>query len=107
MGQPLYGRQTPDGWPLDEAAWSSPGQMTARFEVARAIGSGAGGLFSPPGAPQPPGPALPGLPGATRALYDEVLQQSLGPGTRAALAQAGSPQEWNAFLLSSPEMMRR
>jgi uncharacterized protein (DUF1800 family) len=104
LGQPLYGRQTPDGWPLDEAAWSSPGQMATRFEVARAIGSSASGLFSPPGAPQPPGPALPG---AARALYDEVLQQSLGPGTRAALAQAGSPQEWNAFLLSSPEMMRR
>jgi uncharacterized protein (DUF1800 family) len=104
LGQPLYGRQTPDGWPLDEAAWSSPGQMATRFEVARAIGSSASGLFSPPGAPQPPGPALPG---AARALHDEVLQQSLGPGTRAALAQAGSPQEWNAFLLSSPEMMRR
>ena len=107
LGQPLYGRQTPDGWPLDEAAWSSPGQMATRFEVARAIGSSASGLFSPPGAPQPPGPALQSLAGAARALHDVVLQQSLGPRTRAALAQAGSPQEWNAFLLSSPEMMRR
>jgi uncharacterized protein (DUF1800 family) len=107
LGQPLYGRQTPDGWPLDEAAWSSPGQMATRFEVARAIGSGAGGLFNPPGSPQAQGPALPGPPGAARALHDEVLQQSLGPGTRTALAQAGSPQEWNAFFLSSPEMMRR
>lgn len=104
LGQPLYGRQTPDGWPLDEAAWSSPGQMTARFEVARAIGSGDGGLFTPQGAPPTRGPALPG---AARALHDQVLQHSLGPGTRAALAQAGSPQEWNAFLLSSPELMRR
>jgi hypothetical protein len=36
-----------------------------------------------------------------------VLQHHLGPGTRAALTQAATPQEWNTFLLSSPEMMRR
>jgi len=108
LGQPPYGRQTPDGWPLDEAAWSSPGQMTARFEVARAIGSGSGGLFTPAGAaqgtPPPPGPTTPQAP---RALYDQVLQHLVGSGTRAALAQAATPQEWNAFLLSSPELMRR
>ena len=112
LGQPLYGRQTPDGWPLDEAAWSSPGQMTARFEVARAIGSGSGGLFSSSGTPTgtlpgPPQPPAPPTPQAPRALYDQVLQHHLGPGTRAALAQAATPQEWNTFLLSSPEMMRR
>ena len=58
LGQPLCGCQTPDGWPLNEAAWSSPGQMTARFEVARAIGSGSGGLFSSSGTPNGtlPGP---------------------------------------------------
>jgi uncharacterized protein (DUF1800 family) len=108
LGQPLYGRQTPDGWPLDEAAWSSPGQMTVRFEVARAIGSGSGGLFTPAGTaqgtPPPPGSTTPQAP---RALYDQVLQHLLGPPTRAALAQAATPQEWNAFLLSSPELMRR
>jgi hypothetical protein len=27
--------------------------------------------------------------------------------TRAALAQARSPQEWNTFLLSAPELMYR
>ncbi|MCE2690322.1 MAG: DUF1800 domain-containing protein [Rubrivivax sp.] len=108
LGQPLYGRQTPDGWPLDEAAWSGPGQMTARFEVARAIGSGSGNLFTPAGAaqgtPPPPGSSVPQAP---RLLFDQVLQHRLGPGTRAALAQATTPQEWNTFLLSSPEMMRR
>ncbi len=108
LGQPLYGRQTPDGWPLDEAAWSGPGQMTARFEVARAIGSGSGSLFTPAGAaqgtPPPPGSSVPQAP---RLLFDQVLQHRLGPGTRAALAQATTPQEWNTFLLSSPEMMRR
>src|SRR4051812_30451213 len=39
LGQPLYGRQTPDGYPLQQSAWSSAGQMTTRFEIARAIAS--------------------------------------------------------------------
>jgi uncharacterized protein (DUF1800 family) len=120
LGQPLYGRQTPDGWPLDEAAWSSPGQMTARFEVARAIGSGSGGLFSvqrtgpgtsaAPGAGSPQVPQIPQAPQwpqAPRTLHDQVLKHLLGPRSQAALAQAATPQEWNTFLLSSPEMMRR
>ena len=29
------------------------------------------------------------------------------PATRKALDQAGSPQEWNMYLLSSPEFMHR
>ena len=109
LGQPLYGRQTPDGWPMDEAAWSSPGQMTVRFEVARAIGAGAGGLFVSPGSTPPPTPVVSqaATPPPSRVLYTQWLHHHLGPGTRAALAQAGSPQEWTTFLLSSPEWMRR
>ena len=45
MGEPLYGRETPDGYPLTQSGWASPGQMTTRFEIARAIGSGSAGLF--------------------------------------------------------------
>lgn len=104
LGQPLYGRQTPDGWPLDEGAWASPGQMTVRFEVARAIGSGSAGLFRSEG---PTPQEVPAFPQLANALYYQALQHNLGSSTRAALAQAGSPQEWATFLLSSPEMMRR
>ena len=104
LGQPLYGRQTPDGWPLDESAWASPGQMTVRFEVARAIASGSAGLFRSEGPTPQEAPAFPQL---ANALYYQALQHSLGSSTRAALAQAGSPQEWATFLLSSPELMRR
>ena len=46
LGEPLYGRVTPDGYPLTEAAWTSSGQMVRRFEIARAIGSGNAGLFN-------------------------------------------------------------
>ncbi len=104
MGEPLYGRQTPDGYPLTESAWASPGQMTTRFEIAKAIGSGSAGLFKTDG-PQPQERAA--FPQLTNALYFQYLQKTLSPGTRQTLDQAGSPQEWNSFLLSSPEMMRR
>jgi hypothetical protein len=41
------------------------------------------------------------------ALYYEFLQKGVSAPTRAALDQATSPQEWNTFFLSSPEMMNR
>jgi uncharacterized protein (DUF1800 family) len=43
LGEPLYGRPTPDGYPLTQAAWASAGQMTARFEIARIIGNSSAG----------------------------------------------------------------
>ncbi len=104
MGEPLYGRQTPDGYSLDEAAWASPGQMTTRFEIAKAIGSGHAGLFKTDEAQPQERPAFPQL---ANPLYFQSLQKTLSPATRQALDQAGSQQEWNTFLLSSPEMMHR
>ena len=104
MGQPLYGRQTPDGYPLIDSAWASPGQMTTRFDIARTIASGSAGLFRTEG-PQPlEKPAFPQL---ASAVYFQSIEPTLGPATRLALQQAGTPQEWNTFLLSSPEMMHR
>jgi len=104
MGEPLYGRQTPDGYALDAAAWSSAGQMATRFEIAKAIGSGSAGLFKTDG-PQPT--EQPAFPQLANALYYRALEPTLGANTRNALAQATSPQEWNSFLLSSPEFMHR
>jgi uncharacterized protein (DUF1800 family) len=104
MAEPLYGRQTPDGYPLTESGWASPGQMTTRFEIAKAIGGGAAGLFKSDGAQPQEKPAFPQL---ANALYYQSLQQSLAPATRQALEQAASPQEWNTLLLSSPELMHR
>ncbi|MBV5291913.1 MAG: DUF1800 family protein [Curvibacter lanceolatus] len=104
LGEPLYGRSTPDGYPLEAAAWSSAGQMSTRFEVARAIGSGPAGLFKTEATPPVEQPAFPQL---SNALYHQGLAPSLSPRTRQALEQASSPQEWNTFLLSSPEFMNR
>ncbi|APW40807.1 hypothetical protein RD110_19390 [Rhodoferax koreense] len=104
MGEPLYGRATPDGYPLDAAAWASPGQMATRFEIARAIGAGSAGLFRTEG-PQPV--ERPAFPQLTNALYYQSIDATLGAATKTALAQAASAQEWNGFLLSAPEFMNR
>lgn len=100
LGQGLYDKQTPDGYPLTDDAWNSPGQMTTRFELARQIGGGAAPLFRPDGTNTPvPMPDLSALRGRTQAL--------LAPNTREALAQAGSPQQWLSLFLSSPDFMYR
>jgi uncharacterized protein (DUF1800 family) len=104
MGEPLYGRQTPDGYPLVASGWDSAGQLTTRFEIAKAIGSGSAGLFKTDG-PQPT--ERPAFPQLANALYYQAIQSTLGTATRSALDQASSPQEWNTFLLAAPETMRR
>jgi uncharacterized protein (DUF1800 family) len=126
LGQPPFGRQTPDGWPLDEAAWSGSGQLTARFEVARAIVSAGPALYRPASVATPadpesrPAPAeaaasapapAPAPAGATAPRLDDpaflrMLTERLAPATRQVLEAAGSPAERLAFLLSSPEFMR-
>src|SRR5579859_5538590 len=38
QNEALFGHASPDGYALTEAAWSGSGQLTRRFEIARAIG---------------------------------------------------------------------
>lgn len=104
MGEPLYGHETPDGYPLNRAAWASAGQMTTRFEIARTLGANGAVLFrTDDGAPleKPSWPPL-----AASRVAQSVQMEASAP-TRAALAQAGSPQDWNTYLLASPEFMAR
>ena len=103
LGELPYNRQTPDGYPLEESAWASPGQMAARFEIARAIGTGSAGLFHAEGE-NADAPAFPRL---ASAFYYGSIEPTRGAATRAALERAGSPQDWSVFLLSSPEFMMR
>jgi uncharacterized protein (DUF1800 family) len=104
LSEPLYGHATPDGYPLIDSAWNGPGQMVTRFEVARAIGSNASGLFKIEGPPVLEQPAFPLI---ANSLYFNSIQPTLGAATVKALSQANSPQDWNTLLLSSPEFMRR
>ncbi|MFZ6871902.1 DUF1800 domain-containing protein [Undibacterium sp. Di27W] len=129
MGQQLNGRQTPDGYAMNESAWASSGQMTVRFDIARSIAGGSPGLFkidtpaaqpaaamsaaqgmqaapvAPPvaQAPQekPPQPALAASP------YVKSWSTKFSPATQTVLNQTRTAQEWNAIFLASPEMMHR
>jgi uncharacterized protein (DUF1800 family) len=101
LGEAPFNRQTPDGYPLTAANWESPGQMSRRFEIARAIGTGNVHLFD---AEDGGAATATGFPQLSNRLYFEAIEPFLAANTRAALAKAGSPQEWNTFLLASPEM---
>jgi hypothetical protein len=104
LGEPLFGRQTPDGYPLVESGWASSGQISRRFEIARAIGSGNGGLFEPEdGSP----PATTGFPQLSGRLYFTAVEPFLSAHARTALDRAGSQLEWNTFLLASPDFNYR
>ena len=100
LGEPLYGRQTPDGYPLGEAGWASSGQVSRRFEIAKAVASGSGGLFDPEDGSHPLSGGFPQL--ASRTYYD-AFEPRLSNATRTALDRATSQVEWNTFLLASPE----
>ncbi|NCT82390.1 MAG: DUF1800 domain-containing protein [Comamonadaceae bacterium] len=103
LGQSPYNRQTPDGYPMDENAWAGPGQMTTRFEIARAIGSGSAGLFKVEGEAKD----RPAFPQLAQPLYYEGIAPRLAAATQQALGAATSPQEWNTYLLASPDFMHR
>src|SRR5215467_5155869 len=103
LAQGLYNRPTPDGYPMTAVAWDGPGQLALRFEIARQIGSNGAGMFK---APPPDTAERPAFPQIDSAFYFNAVQPRLREATRTALDQAGSPQEWNALFLSSPEFMR-
>jgi uncharacterized protein (DUF1800 family) len=100
LGEAPYGRQTPDGYALTEPSWASPGQISRRFEIARSIGSGNAGLFDSQDGDTG---TLAGFPQVSGRLYFETFEPFLAANTRSALARANSQQEWNTFLLSSPD----
>jgi uncharacterized protein (DUF1800 family) len=104
LGESLYGRPTPDGYPLGANDWASSGQLSRRFEIARNIASGNGGLFEPEdGTPS----TITGFPRVASRLYFDLVEGSLSSTTRQALERAASQQEWNTYLLASPEFNHR
>jgi uncharacterized protein (DUF1800 family) len=106
MGEPLYGHETPDGYPMDAASWSGPGQMETRFEFAQALGHGNLPLFAPqPAAQMPKPPPMP--PVLLQTAYYQAVAPGLSSATRNALAQSANPGDKAMLLLASPEFMRR
>lgn len=104
LGEPPYAHQTPDGYSLTEAGWASSGQMSRRFEIARAIASPNAGLFEPEDGSIATGAGFPRL--ASRVYFD-AWEPFLSERTKSALDSATSQQEWNTLLLASPEFNYR
>jgi hypothetical protein len=88
LGEGLYNRQTPDGYPDGEAAWSSSGQMAARFDIARALGSGSAGLFKAERTERAPTMATLQMPAAA-AITAPMAAQAAQPAQPAQSAQSG------------------
>jgi uncharacterized protein (DUF1800 family) len=117
MGEPLYGHETPDGYPMDAASWSGPGQMETRFEFAQALGHGGLPLFAAPPTPaamsgMAPAPAAPAAPqpvppALLQTAYYPVVAPTLSSATQNALSQGTNPGDKAMLLLASPEFMRR
>lgn len=100
LSEPLFGRPTPDGYSLVQNAWDSSGQLSLRFDIAHTLGSGNAGLFDPEtGQPA----TLSGFPRLSSRLYFTYVEPGLSKSTRTALERANSQQEWNTFLLASPD----
>ena len=104
LGEPWYGHPTPDGYALIEAAWASSGQMSRRFEIARAIASSNAGLFEPDDGSAA---TSTGFPTFSTRVYFEAVEPLLSAPTKDALEHASSQQEWNTLLLSSPDFNYR
>src|SRR5690606_27236840 len=92
MGEPLYGRRTPDGYPMERDAWQNSGQMLTRFESARFFGGRAAALYVPYVQGQKPPKRA--VPEAARQAYDGILRNGLSAETRKTLEQAKTTQEW-------------
>ena len=114
LGQPLYGRSTPDGYPPDTAYWNGSGQMDSRFQVARqltAIALAQGSSLSPTSnGSSASAAALPAAESSASRRESErktwaLLKFTLTPRTQRVLDDMATPRERLTLLLASPEFM--
>ena len=109
LGEPPFGRETPDGYATVEAAWASPGQMTTRFDIARTLvggnGNGNGGLFRIDGLAVP-APLPKARVESAAWLRTQAPRES--EATRQALLETlqSHPGDWSWVAIVSPEFMR-
>lgn len=105
LGQPLYRRITPDGYPLTQSEWSGSGQLTSRFDWARRVIVAPRRFYQ--AADQKPPVQLPPVPNLPDIYKRTQRYEALSPATRQAIESARTIQDANTYLLASPEFMRR
>jgi uncharacterized protein (DUF1800 family) len=91
LGQPIFGRQTPDGWPDRADAWMNTGAILNRINFGLALAAGR-----VPGASLATWPLTPSLRAQSRpAQVDGVIKAILGgqssPETRSILMSGENP----------------
>ena len=91
LGQPIFGRQTPDGWPDRGDAWMNTGAILNRINFGLAVAAGR-----VPGASLASWPSAASLRGVSRdAQVDGVIKAILGgqssPETRSILLSGENP----------------
>lgn len=95
LGQRLFYRTTPDGYPWLGADWANPGQLTQRWQVARALVAEQARVF--------------GLGLSVQDVLQTPLlrqwQEHLSPQTAMVMDAAASPAERLVLLLLAPETM--
>jgi uncharacterized protein (DUF1800 family) len=82
LGQPIFGRQTPDGWPETSSEWMNAGAILNRINFGFAMASGR-----VPGVTLERWPLAPALGQATRDAQVEGV-------VRAVLGGEASPESW-------------
>jgi uncharacterized protein (DUF1800 family) len=92
LGQAPFGRPTPDGYAPQPSAWNGSGQLTARFDTAKALVASGAAMFQGPANPR-------------GAAFERFWGPGLSSATRQVLAEATSPREADVLWLSSPEFM--
>jgi uncharacterized protein (DUF1800 family) len=104
LGEPVYGRPTPDGYPLTQEGWASSGQMVRRLEVAHLFSADDASLFH---SKDTGAATVSGFPRLVSRVYFDDVEPYLSARTATTLEHSSSQQEWNALLLGSPEFNYR
>lgn len=103
LGQSPFNRTTPEGYPLQDTAWTGSGQLVQRFIIARAIGRGQPDLSRPrSGEARGTGEAPP----LDSSLFHAAIAPTLSQATLDTLERASNREEWNTLLLASPDFNR-
>ncbi|MDQ3949965.1 MAG: DUF1800 domain-containing protein [Gemmatimonadota bacterium] len=82
LGQPIFGRQTPDGWPESGAEWMNAGAILNRINFGLALAAG-----------RVPGATLDRWPHAT-SLTSAGREAQVGGVVRMVLGGEASPETW-------------
>jgi uncharacterized protein (DUF1800 family) len=107
LGAPIFGRQSPDGWPETGDAWMNAGAIRDRINFGVALAAGR-----LPGASPARTAELERLRSAPRAeqadaVVDALLGGEASPATREIQLRGESPLEMVGLALGAPEFQRR